>query len=447
MSIRNSNQEGYMTAKVITPTHGAPDSPAHSGMLATALAQLDVAFEHLGLPDGLRAIIRQPERELTVSVPIRHDDGTYSVYTGYRVQHSSARGPCKGGIRFHPDVDMSEVRALATLMTLKCAVANLPFGGAKGGVTVDPSQLTLYERERLTRRYAYMILPLIGGKRDVPAPDVNTDEQTMAWLMDTISMMQGHIVAEITTGKPVSLGGSLGRTEATGRGVVIAAVELLRRQGRSPEGLRVAVQGFGNVGQYAANIMASEYGSKIVAVSDVSGAIYNPNGLDIPTLIEDVRRHPSRLLQGYGMKGEVDHITNAELLELDTDVLIPAALQDQITVANADKVRASVIVEGANGPTTFEADQILNDRGIQVVPDILANAGGVIVSYFEWVQDLQSFFWSIENVRKELHQVMGSAFEEVWSLAEKERTSLRTAAYLASVDRVVSAFQLRGLFP
>jgi glutamate dehydrogenase (NAD(P)+) len=222
---------------------------------------------------------------------------------------------------------------------------------------------------------------------------------------------------------------------------------LLRRQGRSPEGLRVAVQGFGNVGQYAANIMASEYGSKIVAVSDVSGAIYNPNGLDIPTLIEDVRRHPSRLLQGYGMKGEVDHITNAELLELDMDVLIPAALQDQITVANADKVRASVIVEGANGPTTFEADQILNDRGIQVVPDILANAGGVIVSYFEWVQDLQSFFWSIENVRKELHQVMGSAFEEVWSLAEKERTSLRTAAYLASVDRVVSAFQLRGLFP
>jgi len=428
-------------------TQAAPAVLAHGGMLQTALAQLDVAFEHLGLPDGLRAIIRQPERELTVSVPIRREDGTYAVYTGYRVQHSSARGPCKGGIRFHVDVDMSEVRALATLMTLKCAVANLPFGGAKGGVKVDPSQLTPYERERLTRRYAYMILPLIGGKRDVPAPDVNTDEQTMAWLMDTISMLQGHIVAEITTGKPVSLGGSLGRAEATGRGAVIAAVELLRRQGRSSKGLRVAVQGFGNVGQYAAGIMASEYGSTIVAVSDVSGAIYNPNGLDIPTLIEHVRRNPNRLLQGYGRQGEVDHITNAELLTLDADVLIPAALQDQITADNANQIRAGVIVEGANGPTTFEADQILNDRGIQVVPDILANAGGVIVSYFEWVQDLQSFFWGIEDVRKELHRAMSNAFDEVWSLAEKERTSLRTAAYILGTDRVASAFQMRGLFP
>lgn len=431
-------------AKAVTSTQAASAAPVHSGMLATALAQLDVAFEHLGLPEGLRAIIRQPERELTVAVPIRHEDGTYAVYTGYRVQHSSARGPCKGGIRFHPDVDMSEVRALATLMTLKCAVADLPFGGAKGGVSVDPSQLTPYERERLTRRYASMILPLIGGKRDIPAPDVNTDEQTMAWFMDTISMLQGHIVAEITTGKPVSLGGSLGRTEATGRGAVIAAVELLRRQGRGPAGLRVAVQGFGNVGQYAANIMASEFGSTIVAVSDVSGGIYNPKGLDIPAVIEYIRNSPGHLLKGYR---EADAITNAELLTLDVDVLIPAALQDQITVKNADQIRAGVIVEGANGPTTFEADQILNERGIKAVPDILANAGGVIVSYFEWVQNLQSFFWDIDEVRKQLNRAMSSAFEEVWSLAEAKRTSLRAAAYILGTDRVASAFQMRGLFP
>lgn len=434
-------------ATTATPTHKAPAAPAHNGMLATALAQLDVAFDHLGLPDGLRAIIRQPERELTVAVPIRREDDTYAVYTGYRVQHSSARGPCKGGIRFHADVDMSEVRALATLMTLKCAVADLPFGGAKGGVSVDPNQLTPYERERLTRRYASMILPLIGGKRDIPAPDVNTDEQTMAWFMDTISMLQGHIVAEITTGKPVSLGGSLGRTEATGRGVVIAAVELLRRQGRSPEDLRVAVQGFGNVGQYAAGIMASEFGSKIVAVSDVSGGLVNPKGLDILALLDYVRERPGRLLEDYGAQGEVDHITNAELLTLDCDVLIPAALQDQITVKNANDIRAGIIVEGANGPTTFEADQILNDRGIKAVPDILANAGGVIVSYFEWVQNLQSFFWDIDEVRKQLHRAMGSAFDEVWSLAESKRVSLRAAAYILGIDRVASAFRMRGLFP
>jgi len=288
---------------------------------------------------------------------------------------------------------------------------------------------------------------LIGGKRDIPAPDVNTDEQTMAWFMDTISMLQGHIVAEITTGKPVSLGGSLGRTEATGRGVVIAAVELLRRQGRSPEDLRVAVQGFGNVGQYAAGIMASEFGSKIVAVSDVSGGLVNPKGLDILALLDYVRERPGRLLEDYGAQGEVDHITNAELLTLDCDVLIPAALQDQITVKNANDIRAGIIVEGANGPTTFEADQILNDRGIKAVPDILANAGGVIVSYFEWVQNLQSFFWDIDEVRKQLHRAMGSAFDEVWSLAESKRVSLRAAAYILGIDRVASAFRMRGLFP
>ena len=414
-------------------------------MLATALAQLDVAFDRLELPDGIRAIIRQPERELIVSVPIRRDDGTYAVYTGYRVQHSSARGPCKGGIRFHPDVDMDEVRALATLMTLKCAVANIPFGGAKGGVSVDPAQLSLGERERLTRRYAAMILPLIGGKRDIPAPDVNTSEQTMAWLMDTISMLQGYMVTEVTTGKPVSLGGSLGRAEATGRGAVIAMVEALRRQGRNPADMRVAVQGFGNVGQYAAEILASEYGSTVVAVSDVSGAVYKSSGLDIPSLLKHVRS--GRLLAENGLNGEVDHLTNAELLTLDVDVLIPAALENQVRADNADQIRASLIVEGANGPTTFEASTILRDRGVIVVPDILANAGGVIVSYFEWVQDLQAFFWDVDEVRKQLNRAMGKAFDEVWSLAETQKVDLRTAAYMLSVERVVSAFQMRGLFP
>lgn len=414
-------------------------------MLATALAQLDVAFARLELPDGIRAIIRQPERELTVAVPIRRDDGSYAVYTGYRVQHSSARGPCKGGIRFHPDVDMDEVRALATLMTLKCAVANIPFGGAKGGVSVDPAQLSLGERERLTRRYAAMILPLIGGKRDIPAPDVNTSEQTMAWLMDTISMLQGYMVTEVTTGKPVGLGGSLGRAEATGRGAVIAMVEALRRQGRDPKDMRVAVQGFGNVGQYAADILVSEYGSRVVAVSDVSGAVYKSDGLDIRSLLDHVRS--GRLLAEDGVNGEVDHMTNAELLTLDVDVLIPAALENQITADNADRIQAGLIVEGANGPTTFEAAAVLHDRGVTVVPDILANAGGVIVSYFEWVQDLQAFFWDVDEVRSQLKRAMSRAFDEVWSLAETQDIDLRTAAYMLSVERVAGAFQMRGLFP
>jgi glutamate dehydrogenase (NAD(P)+) len=414
-------------------------------MLATALAQLDVAFERLELPAGVRAIIRQPERELTVAVPIRRDDGSYAVYTGYRVQHSSARGPCKGGIRFHPDVDMDEVRALATLMTLKCAVANIPFGGAKGGVSVDPAQLSIGERERLTRRYAAMILPLIGGKRDIPAPDVNTSEQTMAWLMDTISMLQGYMVTEVTTGKPVGLGGSLGRAEATGRGAVIAMVEALRRQGRDPAGMRVAIQGFGNVGQYAADILVSEHGSRVVAASDVSGAVYNSNGLDIPSLLTHVRS--GRLLAEDGVNGGVEHLTNAELLTLDVDVLIPAALENQITEDNAGQIRAGLIVEGANGPTTFEAAHILGERGVVVVPDILANAGGVIVSYFEWVQDLQAFFWDVDEVRAQLKRAMGRAFDEVWSLAQAQQVNLRTAAYMLGVERVASAFQLRGLFP
>ncbi len=422
-------------------------TPTRGSMLATALAQLDSAFDCLKLDDGLRAIIRQPERELTVAVPIRRDDGTVSVFSGYRVQHSSARGPCKGGIRYHPRVDMDEVRALAMLMTLKCAVVNLPFGGAKGGVTVDPALLSDGELERLTRRYAAMILPLLGGKRDIPAPDVNTGERTMAWLMDTISMLEGHLVREITTGKPIALGGSEGRSEATGRGVAIAAVEMLRRLGRDPQGLSVAVQGFGNVGQYAANILAGEYGCKVVALSDVSDALYNPNGLDLQAVTAHVRHTPGHLLAGYGMNGCVDHIANADLLTLEVDVLIPAAIENQITAQNADDIRAGVIVEGANGPTTFEADAILKDRGITVVPDIVANAGGVIVSYFEWVQDLQSFFWDVEEVRAQLDNTLRRAFEEVWAFAGRHGYDMRAAAYVLAVNRVASAIQQRGLFP
>jgi glutamate dehydrogenase (NAD(P)+) len=421
-------------------------TPKRGSILATTLAQLDLAFDHLGLSEGMRSLMREPERELVVTVPLITDDGHIKVYKGYRVQHSSARGPCKGGIRYHPDVVLDEVRALAMLMTIKCAVVNLPFGGAKGGVAVNPAHLSLRELERLTRGFAAMILPILGGKRDIPAPDVNTNEQVMAWFMDVVSSREGQFVPEITTGKPVALGGSRGRNEATGRGVAIAAVEVLRRRSRDPQDVRVAVQGFGNVGQHAANILAAEYGCKVIALSDVSGGLYNPHGLDLPTITEHVRHSPDRLLAGFGPNGGVDHITNAELLTLDVDVLIPAAIEGQITGANAGQVRADVVVEGANGPTTFEADAILRERGIAVVPDILANAGGVIVSYLEWVQDLQFYFWDISEVRAQLTRRMRQGFEDVWALAEGQGLDLRSAAYLLAIDRVADAIQQRGMF-
>ena len=391
--------------------------------------------------------MRQSERELTVAVPIRRDDGTVSVYSGFRVQHSSARGPCKGGIRFHPVVDLNEVRALALLMTLKCAVANLPYGGAKGGISVDPAGLSNYELERLTRRYAAAIMPILGGKRDIPAPDVNTNPQIMAWFMDTVSMIQGHLAPEVVTGKPIELGGSQGRIDATGRGVAITAIEMLRRLARNPKDTSVAVQGYGNVGSHAARILAQEYGCRIVGISDVSGGLYNPKGLSIVSLNDYVDRYPGMLLSGYVADGHMDRISNEELLTLDVDVLIPAAIENQITERNADLIRAQVLVEGANGPTTFEADAILRERGIQVVPDILANAGGVIVSYLEWVQDLQWFFLEASEVQTRLHDVMQRAFEEVWSLAERRQIDMRSAAYLLAVQRVAEAISQRGIFP
>jgi glutamate dehydrogenase (NAD(P)+) len=423
------------------------NSGSGRGMLDTALTQLNNAFDSLALNEGLQAIIRQPERELTVSVPIRHDDGKIGFYTGFRVQHSSARGPCKGGIRFHPVVDLKEVRALALLMTLKCAVTNLPYGGAKGGISVDPAGLSDFELERLTRRYAAMIMPILGGKRDIPAPDINTNPRIMAWFMDTVSMIQGHLSPEAVTGKPIELGGSKGRIDATGRGVAISTVEMLKRLGRDPKDKRIAVQGFGNVGFHAANILAREYGCRIVGVSDVSGGLYNPKGLPLTSLSDFITNNPGNFLESYMSNGHLDRISNEELLTLDVDVLIPAAIENQITAKNADRIQARVLVEGANGPTTFEADAILRERGIHVVPDILANAGGVIVSYLEWVQDLQWFFLEASEVQTQLHDVMLRAFEEVWSVAESRQIDLRSAAYLLAVRRVAEAIDQRGIFP
>ena len=434
-----------LTAETLTPTSDA--KIPGKGMLDTALTQLDNAFDFLALDEGLRALIRQPERELTVSVPIRRDDGAISVYTGFRVQHSSARGPCKGGIRFHPVVNLNEVRALALLMTLKCAVANLPYGGAKGGVSVDPAELSKHELERLTRRYAAMIMPILGGKRDIPAPDVNTNPAIMAWFMDTVSMIQGHLVPEVITGKPIELGGSQGRIDATGKGVAIAAIETLKRLGRDPKDTRIAVQGYGNVGFYAAHILTQEYGCRVVGISDVSGGLYNPSGLPLCSVNDYVTHNPGKLLSDYAINGHVERISNEELLALDVDVLIPAAIENQITIDNAELIQAQVLVEGANGPTTFEADAILRERGIHVVPDILANAGGVIVSYLEWVQDLQWFFLEVGEVHKRLRDVMERAFEEVWSLAERRQIDLRSAAYLLAVQRVAEAINQRGIFP
>ncbi len=436
-----------MNLTIETRTSASETLHFGGGMLGTALTQLDNAFDFLELEDGLRALIRQPERELTVAVPIRRDDGTVSVYTGFRVQHSSARGPCKGGIRFHPVVDLNEVRALALLMTLKCAVTNLPYGGAKGGVSVDPAELSNYELERLTRRYAAMIMPILGGKRDIPAPDINTNPQIMAWFMDTVSMIKGQFSPEVVTGKPIDLGGSQGRIDATGRGVAIAAIEMLRHLGRDPVDIRIAVQGYGNVGYYAARILAQEHGCRIVGISDVSGGLYNPNGLPLSSLNDYIGHYPARLLSGYVSNGHVDRISNEELLTLDVDMLIPAAIEDQITVRNADQIQAKILVEGANGPTSFEADAILRDRGVHVVPDILANAGGVIVSYLEWVQDLQWFFLEASEVQTRLHDVMQRAFEEVWSLAERRQIDMRSAAYLLAVQRVAEAISQRGVFP
>lgn len=414
-------------------------------MLFTALNHLDDAAARLNLNPNLHRVLRTCERSLTVSVPIELDDGETAVYTGYRVQHTSVPGPCKGGVRFHADVSLEEVTALAQLMTWKCAVLNLPYGGAKGGVSVSPAALSENELRRLTRRYTYAIMPIIGPKKDIPAPDVNTDERTMAWMSDTYSMLIGEASQEIVTGKPLILGGSVGRADATGLGVAIIAESTMKRYGTRVEEARVVVQGFGKVGYWTAHYLA-EAGCKIVGVSDVSGGYHNPHGLDIEAMLKYSKSSPTRALAGYTAPG-VETVTNDELLLLPCEVLIPAALEDQITSLNADHIQAKYIVEGANGPTSSTADKILHARGVTVVPDILANAGGVTVSYFEWVQGLQAFPWDLEEVQKNLRRFLYNAFDHVCDFSEANKVSLRQGAFMLAVSRVAEALAQRGIFP
>jgi glutamate dehydrogenase (NAD(P)+) len=386
-------------------------------------------------------VLREVRREFTVRFPVKLDDGTVRMFEGYRVQHNLTRGPAKGGIRYHPEVSLDEVKALAMWMTWKCAVARLPYGGAKGGVIVDPNALSHRELERLTRRFASEISVFIGPDSDIPAPDVNTNAEIMAWIMDTVSMEEGHSIPAVVTGKPIDIGGSEGRVEATGRGVTVVALDACRRMGLEPRKATVAVQGFGNVGSVAAELMHAE-GYRVVAVSDAYGAIHDPAGLDVDALL--AHRNATGTVRGFG-GGRA--ITNSELLELDVDVLVPAALENQITFANAGRIKASLIVEGANGPTTPDADAILEKRGIRVVPDILANAGGVTVSYFEWVQDIQSFFWEEGEINQRLERVMRRGFDEMIAQSERHDVSWRMGAYLVAVKRVADATAVRGIYP
>jgi len=407
-----------------------------------AVAQLDRAAELMDLDSNLRQRLKWPERSLVVSVPVRMDDGRVEVFTGYRVIHDSSRGPSKGGIRYHPDVNLGEVAALAMWMTWKCALAGLPYGGAKGGVRVDPKRLSRGERQRLTRRYAAEILPFLGPDKDVPAPDVGTDAQVMAWIMDTYSMQVGFPAPGVVTGKPLSIGGSLGREEATGRGVVYVTLEAMKQLGLEPKDATVAIQGFGNVGSHTARIMY-EVGAKVVAVSDVSGGLYNQNGLDIPKLLA-ARKQRGLTLRETKLG---DWITNEDLLQLDCTVLVPAALSEQITEKNAAKVRCRILAEGANGPTTLEADQILHDNGVFIIPDILANSGGVIVSYFEWVQDVQRFFWKEQDIRNRLQEIIISAFHRTLEFSRRRKATMRMAALMSGIDQVAQAHLARGLYP
>lgn len=404
------------------------------------LKVLDQAAGKLGLSEDDYVTLRYPERELKVSIPVRMDNGEMRVFEGYRVQHNSSRGPYKGGIRYHQDANMDEVKALAAWMSFKCAVVNIPYGGAKGGIKVDPRELSRNELIRLTRRYTTRILPLIGPDQDIPAPDVNTNGEVMGWIMDTYSMFKGHAVPGVVTGKPIELGGSIGRTEATGRGVIITAYHCLERMGRDPQTQTYVVQGMGNVGGTAAKILA-ETGKKVIAVGDWSGGVYCADGLDIMAIREFLSDR-TKALKDYEADG-ITHITNDELLTMKCNVLIPAALENQITADNAERIQADVIVEAANGPTTVEADEILNRRGIPVVPDILANAGGVVVSYFEWVQNIQSLAWDLDEVNGKLKKIMLKAYDEVEEMA-KIGGSMRMGAHMVAINRIVTAGKMRG---
>ena len=408
---------------------------------AVAQSQFDHAADKLDLDDGMRRVLRVPQRELTVNFPVTMDDGSVMVFTGHRVQHNVSRGPGKGGIRYHQDVTLDEVRALAMWMSWKCACVNIPYGGAKGGVVVDPKKLSIREVEGMTRRFTTEISPLIGPDRDIPAPDVNTNAQTMAWMMDTYSMHHGYTIAGVVTGKPIAIGGSLGRNEATARGAVFTLLQASQALNLSVAGSRVAIQGYGNAGSIAATLLADE-GATIVAVSDSTGGIHNAAGLD-PAKVSAWKREHGTVV---GFPG-ADEVNNQEILEVDCDILVPAALENQITRQNAPSIKAKIIAEAANGPTTPEADQILYERGVFLIPDILCNAGGVTVSYFEWVQDMQSFFWTEARINESLKEIMDRAFVSVYEMSQRHEVDMRTAAYMVAVARVAEATTLRGLYP
>ncbi len=408
----------------------------------TAKQQVDIVADLIGIDPGTREVLKHPKRELTVNFPVRMDDGSYRVFTGHRVQYNMARGPCKGGIRYHPQVTLDEVRALAAWMTWKCAVVNIPYGGAKGGVICDPKHMSKGELERLTRRYASEIAFLIGPEIDIPAPDVYTDSQTMAWIMDTYSMQKGYSVPGVVTGKPISLGGSEGRGEATGRGCAYVVREAAKDAGVRVKGGTVAVQGFGNAGSIAAKILYDEQGAKIVAASDSKGGIYKADGLN-PHAVEEHKLKTGSVVGFPGAK----EISNEEVLEAKADILIPAALENQITTKNADKIQAKIVGEAANGPTVPAADTILFQKKIVVLPDILANAGGVTVSYFEWAQDIQGYFWPLSEVNQRLEQVMVRSYSDVHKMATERKVHNRTAAYAVAIQRVVDAIRIRGIYP
>jgi len=406
---------------------------------AVALYQFDMAADRLHLDPGIREILRYPKRELTVHFPVVMDDGSLRMYTGFRVQHNIARGPAKGGIRYHPDVTLDEVKALAMWMTWKTAVVRIPYGGAKGGVICDPKKLSTHELEHLTRRYATEISVLIGPESDIVAPDLNTNQQTMAWIMDTYSMGRGYSVPAVATGKPLSIGGSEGRAEATGLGCAFTIREAAKEIGLSLAGATVAIQGLGNVGASVAKHLI-QYGVKVVAVSDSQGGAYNSRGIDLKRAL--LYKSETGSVVGFG-----ERITNEELLTLPVDILVPAALENQILVTNAPQVQAKIIAEAANGPVTPEADQILNEKGVFLIPDVLANAGGVTVSYFEWVQDLQAFFWTEEEINRRLEEIMVRSFRDIMAVAKGEAVGTRTAAQMLAVSRVAEATKLRGIYP
>jgi len=412
-----------------------------SSLFKVAQTQLEMAAKALKLDVNILEMLKYPKRSLKVTIPVEMDDGRIQMFEGYRVQYNEMRGPCKGGVRYHPQVSEDEVTALAAWMTWKCAVMNIPYGGAKGGIVCDPTKMSQSELQRLTRRYTATIMPILGPNVDIPAPDVYTGTKEMAWIMDTYSVFKGYSEPGSVTGKSLSIGGSMGRREATGRGVSFTVREMASKLKLSLKGLKVAVQGFGNVGSVTADLL-SRMGCILVAVSDVTGGVYDPAGLDMPALLAHVGKH--RVIKGFTAK---EAITNQELLTLPVDVLIPAALENQITGENAHLVKAKFVAEAANGPTTLEADEILEKRKVWVVPDILANAGGVVVSYFEWVQDRNAYFWSEKEVNGKLEEMMVKAFHDVWAMAEKHKVSLRVAAYMLAVSRVAEAFRERELFP